>query len=614
MNKIIIFSLLIFLVVLMQYELLRPALKIGLTSDDWSFIFWFKLLGANPLSKIAQVWGTNGPYTTVPLYYTGIINATLGFNFQALQITSIFFKILATLVIYPLTSMVFKNKFAAILATLLFAMSYPSTGALETAVEPSEYLGMFLTGIFLIVYYYVVKNNLLTFKPLILLTLTFAAAILMSVMRVYPLIILVPLIEIFLFTKKTRAKKLKESILRLLFLFSPLILITIYKPGAIAAYFLNVPSVFIKIFQGNWHLVLTPIQGLGYTLPLSKYWSILGSLKIENFGEYLFFIAGGPAIIFGLMLLLLAFLTSGRPWKFFFLGFILNFSLEMLIFFIAFNFLNLPAELRMNFDLLRLYPTFFGLFILVLAILYLDEWIQGGKKDNLLLALWTGPAVSFLFVWMTWMLADINLGFGGAQDHYLLIPQAGISIFAGAVLVLIYRKYRFTRLLIPLILIVFYILNRSLIYDYFEKANREGRAAAGQIMIQSKFREKIKGFDLSRPTLFYFDTSDIEGEGRFYTESFLSSFPFWMHFDGSKIIERCVEVLYYNEHRDLLKHVREVEGERGIYYRNLCVENGKGFYKNILFKPQNIYAYKFKNRDFIDIKDQVLKEIDLQSF
>lgn len=612
MNKIIIFCLLI-LVIFIQYDILKPALKIGLTSDDWSFIFWYKLLGDNPLLKIAEVWSRNGPYTTVPLFYTGLINSLVGFNYQALQITSIFFKVLATLIVFPLVLIAFKNKLLAFLATLFLAMSYPSTGALETAVEPSEYLGMFFMGIFLILYCYVVQRKLLSFKWLGILTAAFSLAILMSVMRVYPLIILVPLIEIFLFNNHFK-KTLKYGLMRILFLFSPLILITVYKPGAILAYILRVPSVLLKIFDGNWHLVLTPLQGIGFTMPFSRYWNILGSLNIEDFGDYIVFILGGPSVIFGLILLILAFFTARKPLKFFIYGFFLNFSLEVIAFFIGFHSKYLPESLRMNFDLTRLYSTLLGIFILVLSFMYWKEWREKGKNDNLLLALWTGPSAAFLFIWMTWMLADINLGFGGAQDHYLLIPEAGISIFAAGILVLMLKKYKFVKVLVPLVLILFYFLNKNLIYDYFEKANKEGRAAEGQIMMQTKFKKIVDTIDFSKPVLFYFETSDIEGEGRFYTESFLAAFPFWMHFEGDKILERCLEVLYYNSPSELLKHFKEENGAKGLFYRSLCVENGKGFYKDILYKPRNFYAYKFKNREFIDIKEKVLKELGLQSF
>ena len=136
-----------------------------------------------------------------------------------------------------------------------------------------------------------------------------------------------------------------------------------------------------------------------------------------------------------------------------------------------------------------------------------------------------------------------------------------------------------------------------------------GRSAHGQQVIQGRFREHIKDIDFSKPALFYFDTSDISGEGPFYSEGFLGSFPFWMHFQDRQLIDGCIEVLYLNEHKQLLPYIREEDGERGFFFRGLCVENGKSSYKEILYKPENFYAFKIKSRNFIDIKEEVLKEL-----
>lgn len=613
-----LFIVLTAVVFLMQYDLLKPTLELGLTPDDWSFIFWYRLLGPNPLSKITQVWAVSGPYTTVPIYYTGIINSIVGFNYVNLQIVGIIFKILATLVLFPLILTVFKNRFLAFFATILFAMSYPSTGALETAVEPSEYLGMFSMGLFLIIYHHAVKRNLLSFRWLSLLTLAFIITILLSVMRLYPLFILVAAVEIYLLTQRPPKVALKNSLLRLTFLFSPFILITIYRPSVILNYIGAVPAVLLKILEGNWHLSLVPLQGLGYTLPFSTVWGLLGLVQLGNLNEYLSFVLGGPTVIFGLIILFLALFTSAKPWKFFILGFTLNIFLEILVFFIATHALSIPMGQRMSFDSPRIYSTLLGLFILTLTFVYWIEWLRRGRNDNLLLALWVGPIVSFLFILLTWMLSDINLGFGGAQDHYLLIPAAAMSIFVAALLVLIFQKMKASRILyqsvsvliVTAVLIGFYFLNKNLIHSYFKNVNANGRAAQGQILIQSRFREKIKGIDFKKPALFYFDTSKLQGDGPFYTEGLLSSLPFFMHFEGDRLIDGCFEV-FYQEKSKLAALIMEKNGERGFVYRSLCVENGRGSYREIFHKEENFYAFLLKDKNLIDIKMELLKELKL---
>lgn len=615
------FILLLFIVSLMQYDLLHPTLEIGLTPDDWSFIFWYKLLGSDPLSKIADVWAVRGPYTTVPLYYTGFIHSLIGFEYQRIQLIGILFKTLATLVIFPLVFIVFKNRLLAFFTTILFAMAYPASGALETAVEPSEYLGMFSMGLFLITYYHIIKNNFLDWKWLIFVTILLVTTIMLSLMRLYPLLVLVPLIEIYLLTQKWSINTLKISLLRISILLSPFILITLFSPSVIVSYVGVLPTVLQRVLEGNWHLALTPLQGLGHTLPISvNLWKIFGLVNMENFRDYVFFILGGPTIIFGLIILFLTLFTSVNRWRFFMLAFCLNFILEILVFFIATYYLTIPVESKVSFDAPRIYSTLFGLFILVLAFAYWIEWNIAGRKDNLLLALWVGPIVAFVFISLTWILAGVNLVFGqGAQDHYLMIPSAGTSIFIAGLFVLVYEKsgarFRWfkgiTILLMIIILIGLYLLNRNLIHSYFNHVNANGRAATGQQLIQERFREKIKNIDLNKPALFYFDTSELSGDGPFYTEGLLSPLPFFMHFQGNDLVNGCFEVFYESKEK-LALFIKEENGEGGFVYRSLCVQNGVGGYTEVLYKPENFYAFKLKNKDLIDIREDVLKELGVE--
>lgn len=619
-SNLSLFIILLLLIFWMQYDLLGPAMEVGITPDDWSFIFFYKLLGTNPLSKFAEVWAVNGPYTTVPIFYTGFIHSIFGFDFFKIQLIGILFKTLATLVLFPLTLLVFKNRLLAILTTVFFAMSYPSSGALETIVEPSEYLGMFSMGLFLIAYYHIVKNNLLTLKWLWLTTTLLIITIMLSVMRLYPLLVLILLIEFYLFVQKRSILTLKKSFLRISVLFSPFILITLFSPSVIVSYVGVLPTVLQRILEGNWHLILTPLQGFGHTLPISvNLWKILGLVNMENFGDYVFFILGGPTVIFSLIILFLVFFTSVNRWRFFLLTFCLNFILEILLFFIATHYLSIPIGSRIDFDSLRIYSTFFGLIILVLAFAYWIEWNTVGRKNNLLLALWISPIVAFVFISLTWVLAGINLRFGqGAHDHYLMIPSVGISIFIAGLLTLIYEKSKVIKLgfvkwalrgVIFFILVAFYLFNRDLIHSYFNHANENGRAALGQHLLQSRFRDKIKSIDLSKPTLFYFDTSELSGNGPFYTEGLLSSSPFFMRFQGNELIDGCSERLYFNEHKQLIPYIKEQNGQKGFLYQGLCIESGKGGYKNIFYTPDNFYAFKLKNKDFIDIKEDLLREL-----
>lgn len=616
-KNILIFILLIVIVTFLQFNLLKSALDIGFTPDDWSLYFAHRLLGDNPINKLAQVWGENGAYTTYQVYYIGLLESIAGFNYKSFQTINITFKILAVLSLYPLILTVFKRRMLAFLTCFLFAISSSSVGSLEFIVKGSDYLAIFFMNIFLLIYYSILteklRGKIWLLASLILLILTLA----FSTIRLYPLLLIIPAIEVYLLFK-CGLKNVKKSFLRLLLYFSPFFALLIYSPGSILGYLQSPFGIMGKILEGNWHLILSPFSGMGSTFIVNEYWGkIFGTLSVDSFKDYLFFILGGPTVIYGLLTAIVAILKSQRPWKFFLFTFFLNLILEISAFFIAIHYKILPAENGMHYEPTGLYSALFGLYILVLGFTLFLEDLKSKTGDVMLKALWAGSAILFIFTFLTWVFAPLGTGFS-STSYYLVVATIGANIFTAALLVIIYDfnkriKFKFIRLflksLVFLFILAIFLMNLKEIIFFFNYLNSNGRSASGQQMIQSKFRQRISRIDLSKPTLFYFDTSDITGEGRFYTEGFLSSFPFWMHFQGDKLINGCTEVLYSNDHKQLLQFIKVENREKGFFFRSLCVENGKGGYKEVLHKRENFYAFKLKNKDFIDIKEVVLKEL-----
>lgn len=621
-KHVLLFFLLTVTVTYLQFDLLKPALEIGFTPDDWSLYFGQRLLGENPVSKLAQVWNERGAYTTYQVYYISLLEAIVGFNYRSLQTINIVFRILAIFSLYPLILVVFKRGMLAFLASFLFAISFSSVGPLEFVVKGSDYLAIFFMNIFLIIYYLILteklKNKIWLAVSLVLLILTLA----FSTIRLYPLLLIIPLIEIYLMIRNRNLEDIRKSFTRLLLFYSPFIALMIYSPGSILGNLQSPFDILDKITQGNWHLLLYSFSGMGSTFIVKEYWAkIFGTLSVDSLKDYLFFILGGPIVIYGLLTVIVAILRSKKSWYFFLFVISLNSTLEIIIFFIATHYRNLPAVSKMPYEPTGLYSVLFGVYILVLGFTLFLEYLRNKTGNILLKALWIGPAFLFIFTFATWVFAPLGSGFAG---YYLVVATIGANIFTAALLVSIYDfgehiKFRLLRffpsMLVFLFISAIFLMNQKEIAVFFNYLNSNGRSASGQIMIQSKFREKVKDLDLSKPSLFYFDTSDIPDEGRFYTESFLSGFPFWMHFEGNQLVDRCLEVLYYNEHKQLLQHIKEENGQKGFFYRSLCIENGKGFYKELLYKRENFFAFKLKNRDFIDIKEAVLKELGLiQSF
>jgi hypothetical protein len=116
-----IFLSLVIIVFFLQFNLLELALKIGFKPDDWILYFAYKSLDLHPLSKLLEVWGARGIYTTYQVYYMGLLESLVGFNYHSFQVVNLIFKALGTLAIFPLVLVIFRSRLLAILTTLFFA-------------------------------------------------------------------------------------------------------------------------------------------------------------------------------------------------------------------------------------------------------------------------------------------------------------------------------------------------------------------------------------------------------------------------------------------------------------------------------------------------------------
>lgn len=601
MGSKLIFGLTVLAVVFLQYDFLKPVFDIGLTPEDRGFILFYKTLGSQPLTKILEVWSKHGAYTTIPIYYIGFVESLTGFNYLLIQLAGMFLRTLAVLSIFPLAAVVFKNKWLASLSTIIFAFSYTTSGALETGVEPSEYLGLFLMNIFLLAYYYL-NTRLLHLGWLIAASALLFAAVTASVMRVYPILFLLPVIEIFLWILNPGKYKFKYLVIKLAVLYLPFLVLIYHSPAMATGHFL-LPALLAEVSGGNWHLLLTPVEGLGFMVPVSKYYLKFGVLDLSQFSRYTAFLSGGPLVIYGAAAWLLSWISMKKPLFLALRIFFLNLGLELLMYWIVGY---------GGYNPLRLYPVLSGLFILSSAVNFFWVWCRQKEKNNLILALWLGPFAGLFYITATYFFASLDLSFGGAQDHYLLMPTFGISLFAASGLMLLHTKLSGSRIgpalgigLITLILLALYGLNKELVYGYFNSANANGRAAAGQELIQGRIRQKLTGLDYSRPTLVFFDTSEIPNENRpFYSEGLLTPLSYFMLLQDDKTINGCIGVVYGDNEKIKLK--------KSMTYSATCVDGSGMSVKEIPLKRDNLYAFKIKDKNFIDIKDQVLRELNLR--
>ncbi|MBI2085916.1 hypothetical protein HYT74_01085 [Candidatus Daviesbacteria bacterium] len=617
MNKWILLLLTVLLVVLSQYYLLSGVLTLGFKPDDWILYFSYKLLGSHPLSKIISVWLERGIYTTYQVYYLGFLDSLVSLNYQAFQYINLTFKILATLSLYPLTQVLFKRKILSFLAVLLFSIAPSAVGPLEFVVKGSDYLAIIWMNLFLMVYYLIIANKLVGLKYYFLLFFLFILSLAFSPIRIFPLIVIPPLVEIFLILKHFDWAAVKKSLIRLVVLYGPFVVLILYSPISVLGDARGPFGVFDVVLKGNWFHILAPLSGIGYTFISNDFWGkIFGLIMTDNFKNYLYFLAGGPTIILGLLTALIVWAgILKHKLLFFIVTALLNFIFQVLIFFIAFHHLQVQTFPQANYDPINLYSVIFGGYIIILGFMVLLNWLKWGRSDKVLAGIWMGSAVLLIFTSLTWVFGPLGTGFS-STSYYLVVASIGSSLMVAAFLVSIYDKLKVSRLkllaFIPfLILIPILGMNSYTIHSRFSSLNKDGLNAAGQIAMQQEARRVMKDYKISDSALWYFDTSDITN-GPFYSEGFLTSFPFFMHLRDNKLTDGCIGVIYEDAKMvELRKLVQVQDGIPGFNHPALCVNNGKGGFKSIFFNAEDFYAFKLKGKKLIDIKEIVLDKLNI---
>lgn len=608
--------ILVSLVIFSQYYLFHDSLTLGFKPDDWILYFSYKLLGSDPLSKIISVWSERGIYTTYQVYYMGLLDSLVGLNYQAFHLINLTFKILATLSLYPLVQILFKRKLFSFLAVLLFSIAPSAVGPLEFVVKGSDYLAIVWMNLFLIVYYLIIKNRFVGSKYYFLFFLLFILALVFSPIRIFPLIAIPPLIEAFLILRHFDWPTVKKSFIRLMLLYWPFVILILYSPTQVLGDAKGSFGVFESVLKGNWFYVLAPVSGIGYTFISNDYWGKIFGLPItDNFNNYLLFLSGGPTVILGMLTLLI---TWSRILKqkllFFILTVLLNFIFQVIIFFVAFHHLSVPS-LELQYDQTSLYSVVFGGYILIVGFTVFLNWLKWGRNDRVLAAFWVGPAFLFIFVFLTWAFAPLGTGFN-STSYYLVVASIGYSIMLAAILVSIYDKInsrvKLLAFLTFIILIPIFGMNSYEIRQKFSGFNRDGRGAAGQKIMQEEAKRVLQYYQEGESALIYFDTSDITN-GPFYSEGFLTSFPFFMHFRENKLMDGCIGVIYEDDKMVELRKLVQTRGEkRGFDHPALCVEGQKGGFKNLFFTIDQFYAFQVKDKKLFDIKENVLEQLNIK--
>lgn len=637
LNWLTVLSLIIVVWVL-QSIALRLNLEYGFRDGDWWIIRRYISLGPLSLDHIMTAFKLHAAYT-YQIYYAGFLTKIYGLDFHNLYQASQFFKFLSALAVFPLVLMITEKKTTAFLSSIIYSIAYPASGALFMFLTGGYFIAIIFLNIFFMMYWFVLNSGREKTRWLFCLLFVFLITLMLNPERMYPLIPLVIIVEFFWIWRKNWSKSsIAVSFKRIVILLLPLIIFYIiytiwFKSQVASAFFapqvlIAIKTRIVSILQGNWQLLLYPFASFGSMFLHGEYWKLLGSFKTDGFMAFMISILR-PMIIFSVITTMLMNLISKKPIRLILTTLIPVFFFGIIIFLSAQNWLTIDQSTRVHFDINFIgLPAFFGFYILSLSCSFFLVWLKDKNERILLTPFILGSAVSFLFIFFTWMASDVQIIFLGPQ-RYLTVPAIGASIFIAALIVLIFNKLRKSSLwknfafCTFLLLIPVIIINKNISNDFFsyelKSAGMEGKE---QTRMKNKFWLLVPRMSINEVSLFYFDEAEDKQNGYFNESTILAGFEDWIQFDRGKsmVVNRpnpgmlrtnlqCPEHTHENCLKILKKGLDAVKGVTGIWYKDTI----RGETEPRFYKLDNFYAIRFVNKDMVDISQDVLAELEAEN-
>lgn len=645
-SKLWIFLLCAGIVFFIQFTILQPVIQFRLfDSQDWLYLNIYrslKFLDPNPFSQVINSWVNIGLHEVSQIYYIGILSDFFGSNYQPYQIANVLLKTAATISLFPLILIIFRNKLMAFLSTLIFGINSATAGSLQIIALGEEFLAVIFLNLFLIMYYYTVSKN--SKLLLFLSTLFFLLTFLIATPRMFPLLLLIPLIEVYWLLKNKKLKNLKFSIRRLLLYFIPIILISLFVPTSSSDFQFNNSSFRLlkDILNGNWHNLLDPFVGIGWMLLTNDFWKFFGTLGAEtfkSFGSYITFLFSGPFLIFGGLTVILSLILSKKPAKFFLLTFGLYFISLILMFFVAndnyrifetilktdnlgrFIVIRDPNVLALDSPehfIFTKFPTILGIYILIVAFVTFLEW-RKNRENRLLQAVWAGSIFSVIFHFPGWVIQGHLINDYSSIHRYFLVPATGISVFLAAILTMLYERRRrgkiFVLLLISAIIFTLLKSNQSAIKQEYLGLNPERIKFVDQQMLHDKFIDKFGDSLGNGDVLFYFDLSSkkLGKSKQYYKEALIvSDIGRWIKLRKENMMFTCMGA--FTDLEALKNSIKIVDGQINFVFPGQCDYQDREIgirrsNETHLYSLENLRAIRLENGEFIDIKEQLIKQL-----
>lgn len=605
-----LFTVLIILVVLLQFILPSKHLLYGFHIDDWGVLAWYKQTISNPITDIPKAWKIFTPHVFIHAYYMGILFELFKFDYVYYYAVNIILKSLAVLSFFPLVYLLFRNKLLAFLTTILFAINVSPFGVIYHVIGGEDSLMILGLNLSFAFYIYLAQNKLLkNIKLLIILLIFFLISCFIDITRSYPLLLLVPFLELLNLTINKSSTSLKAIFIRLFVFYSPFIALLLYSRSYIHELNFN---KFIPITNGgNYQLSLSLFASFASTFVPKDLFNYFGGANYQNLERFISSTLFTFSFIFFWVFLIMGYLVNIKALRFALRTLAIGIFFSLVAFYVANHSLYIDPKVRLVDPISFFIPSLIGLFIFSSAISFFIEWF-GKKEDKLLFAASIAPIFSLLYTFLTWILVDYSSIYMGVHA-YLNVPALGVSIYFAIFLYsacrkLISSKSSFFGRLATLITLVYFfvylISSAHQIDEFFSYNLINGMDAKDQQRIQNSFWKEVKKtkYDGKNPTLIYYDGSQDYINGTFYSTAFIWNIQPLLAIEKGEPYDLgapCRSEISADQIDKI--RIELVNGEKMI------VQNSCGY--DIFYKMENFYAFKMVNRDLVPITSEVLAKL-----
>lgn len=589
----------------------------AMMGDDWRWLFYFDThrAGLGNFFTIKNDLGSAHPLQQT--YYIGILRNILGLNQEAFQLTQLLFKSLAALSIAFLVFKLTKEKIFAAFAAFFFIV-FPSTAGSFWVVSGSNYL--IAAFMCFSIYFYIqsAKNP----KKILPAALFFFLGLCAGPARAYTLVPIPLIVELIRLKKRFRPF---VSLRRLLIFY---ILPFVFLRSTGDQYQINeMFAILSKIKQ------ISSGQYYTFSLPFQMFSALFIDQSIlKGIPTLLGFVVINLSLL--ILSVIVGFVVWGKKKMNSFIVKITFFTiiLELIFYFLAFLHSktgDLPFSdpegnpyFRLDFN-----PTIFqasiGGYIFILGLFLALEWWKNQRENKVLMVaafswMWSFFLILLLYMTHTWW-AMIKF----SNDRYSFSPAVGAVIFTSAIFALSFkalekklRSKKISFLLFGIIMTFIaykeYKISDHLYYSFTQLYG--GETSYWQETMYQRFINKFGKENLREPIiLFIDDTEDI----KFNAETFFNPIKWRIYYDenGKLIRDNAVGncKVVTRDIVELKKFYTSYNRQKGFKWDYiLCVDPtySTSAKTNIFYPIDKFYAYKMVNKEFIDIKDEIIAKLD----